>query len=207
MWAVVPLKTAAAAKSRLTPALSAGEREALYFQMAETVIVSLQNTASIGGVLVVTADARVARFARELGTEVLAQQSDVGTSIACEAAMRALRHRGADRALIAAGDLPLACAAAFDELCVSSASSGVHLVPDRRGDGTNVLLCSPGMLPMCFGTGSFAKHCEAAKAAGLAVQILAPPELTLDIDVPEDLEVWARLKADPVALRKHRHVS
>jgi 2-phospho-L-lactate guanylyltransferase len=121
--------------------------------------------------------------------------------------MQALRRRGATRALVAAGDLPLACAAAFDELCESDAASGVRLVPDRRGDGTNVLLCSPGSLPMCFGAGSFAKHCDAAKAAGLAVQILAPPELTLDIDLPEDLEVWARLKADPIALRKRRHVS
>jgi 2-phospho-L-lactate guanylyltransferase len=207
MWAVVPLKTAAAAKSRLAPALSAGEREALFFHMAETVVVSLQNSASIAGVLVVTADSRVARFARELGTAVLAQENDLGTSSACEAAMQALLQRGEQRALIAAGDLPLACAAAFDELCESGVASGVRLVPDRRGDGTNVLLCSPGTLPMCFGAGSFAKHCDAAKAAGLAVQILAPPELILDIDVPEDLEVWARLKADPIALRKRRHVS
>ncbi|HZD57735.1 MAG TPA: hypothetical protein VE136_13465, partial [Anaerolineales bacterium] len=65
----------------------------------------------------------------------------------------------------------------------------VVLAPDRRQQGTNALLvCPAGLIEYDFGPGSFARHCERARAAGARLEILELPSLELDMDLPEDLE-------------------
>jgi 2-phospho-L-lactate guanylyltransferase (CobY/MobA/RfbA family) len=68
----------------------------------------------------------------------------------------------------------------------------VALAADRRGDGTNALLCAPpDTMSFHYGPGSFAAHREAARAAGHEPAVLDLPGLALDIDTADDLALFA----------------
>src|SRR4029077_1908459 len=62
--------------------------------------------------------------------------------------------------------------------------------------GTNLLACgSARTLPLCFGSGSFRKHCGAARERGLEVCVLPSGALELDIDRPQDLTAFLALQS------------
>jgi 2-phospho-L-lactate/phosphoenolpyruvate guanylyltransferase len=61
-------------------------------------------------------------------------------------------------------------------------------VPDRRGDGTNVIALPTDMpFQFAYGAGSFQRHLRSAVAAGLSVRVRRDPLLAIDIDTPSDL--------------------
>lgn len=195
MWAIVPLKTPALAKSRLHPLLSDAERRDLYFIMARKVIGALKATPGIDKVLVVTASNLIQRFAMKLGAEVILQAEDKGTAAAFAYAITQLSSREPaeypKRLLMIPGDLPLISSAELSLLISQSATHpGVCIVPDRQRIGTNALLCSPPeAIPPCFGSDSFNKHLAAAKDRGITVQVYESAALSLDIDVSDDLDL------------------
>jgi Guanylyl transferase CofC like len=51
----------------------------------------------------------------------------------------------------------------------------------------------PNAIPFEFGSGSFERHYELATSRGLRVVVSRAPELTLDIDTPEDLDLLSVL--------------
>jgi 2-phospho-L-lactate guanylyltransferase len=64
----------------------------------------------------------------------------------------------------------------------------VAIVPDRHGTGTNALLIAPpGAFDPSFGPGSFDRHLEHARQAGIVHRVEALPSLALDVDTPDDL--------------------
>ena len=64
------------------------------------------------------------------------------------------------------------------------------VVPDRHGDGTNVLLVPTGAgFEFAYGPGSFAAHLAEAERLGLPVEVVHDDDLAWDIDTPEDLTV------------------
>jgi 2-phospho-L-lactate/phosphoenolpyruvate guanylyltransferase len=201
-WAVVPLKSPAAAKSRLSGALDAAARQRLMFSMAQHVVRTLAQTPAIAGVAVVTAAPEIAvRFKRE-GAVVIPQHHDAGTASACRLAAEMLA-RTADILLMVSGDIPLIRA---DEV-VKLVELGQHapmvaVVPDRRRLGTNALLCAPpAVIEPCFGPDSFRRHVAAAKVEGADVRVVESDALGLDIDDLDDLdELHRRLDADPSLL-------
>jgi 2-phospho-L-lactate guanylyltransferase (CobY/MobA/RfbA family) len=66
----------------------------------------------------------------------------------------------------------------------------VVIAPDRREEGTNALLiCPAGLIEYDFGKGSFERHCERARQAGATLEVVNLPSLSLDLDLPEDLEM------------------
>jgi 2-phospho-L-lactate guanylyltransferase (CobY/MobA/RfbA family) len=67
----------------------------------------------------------------------------------------------------------------------------VSIAPDRRDEGTNALyVAPPGLLKYAFGVLSFGKHLELARAAGASPRICRLPGVALDVDGPEDLELY-----------------
>jgi 2-phospho-L-lactate guanylyltransferase len=72
-------------------------------------------------------------------------------------------------------------------------------VPSHDGQGTNALLLSPpGAIEPSFGPGSFARHLEVGRQAGLQPTTLALEGVGRDIDTPADLEILANARAgDP----------
>jgi 2-phospho-L-lactate guanylyltransferase len=207
VWAVVPLKSPDAAKSRLQGALDGPARRRLFFAMARQVVRTLQCTPGIAGVAVVTASPEVAADVRREGAVVIPQHHEAGTADACRSAVACLAET-ADSLLMMSGDIPLICAAAVAELLgVGRHTPVVAIVPDRHRNGTNALLCAPPtIIPPCFGADSFERHLAAARSSGVDVHVIESHAISLDIDDVEDLnELLRRLSVEstllPVELR------
>ncbi len=85
--------------------------------------------------------------------------------------------------IVAHGDLPRA-----HSLAGLTAPGTLTLVPDRHGDGTNVIAVPTAMpFQFAYGPGSFRRHLAAAIAAGHSVRVRHDPLLAADIDTPADL--------------------
>lgn len=196
MWAIVPLKSPQAAKSRLSGVLSADARRSLFFELAQRVIDALHATPGITRVAVVTASEEVEPFARRLGAEVLRQPRDDGTASAFAFAIEQLRPRALDRVLMIAADLPLVTPASLRRLVAAAdAGAAIVLAPDRERVGTNAMLCAPpDAIAPCFGVDSFPRHLAAAEAKGLSAWVLQLDELSLDLDVAADLDHLRQLR-------------
>jgi 2-phospho-L-lactate guanylyltransferase len=69
----------------------------------------------------------------------------------------------------------------------------LRLAPDRARIGTNALFVTPpDAVAMAFGPGSLARHVQAARAAAVLHDVVALPELALDIDDADDLLAFRR---------------
>lgn len=180
---LVPVKSFARAKLRLAAVLSPPRRAALAHQMAEQVI----RSAGSLPVAVVCDDAEVAGWARGLGAQVVWTPGR-GLNAAVQEGVERLAGLGAERVVVAAGDLPLA-----DDLGWVARFEGITLVPDRRHDGTNVIgVPARAAFRFAYGPGSYFRHLAAARTLGLPVRVVNAPRLAWDVDVPEDLEVVPR---------------
>ena len=190
-WAVVPVKTLDAAKQRLAGALDPAPRRGLSLAMLADVLDALDATPGLDGIAVVSRDADVAALARRRGLRVI-PETGAGLNAAVVQAANVLSAEGCARLLVMPADLPLA---APEEIAAVLAAlpeaPGLALVPDRHGVGTNALACAPpDAVAPSFGAGSFARHLEAARDAGIAAMVLRLPGLGLDIDTPEDLRIF-----------------
>jgi 2-phospho-L-lactate guanylyltransferase len=73
----------------------------------------------------------------------------------------------------------------------------VVIAPDRHNTGTNALLMSPsGLIEYDFGLNSFQRHCQRVEATGARLEIVNLPNLGLDLDIPEDLELIRKLELE-----------
>ncbi len=193
---LVPVKSFAQAKRRLTAVLGDAERRALVRSMAETVL----RAASPLPVAVVCDDPEVARWARDHGALVLWEPGR-GLNGAVQSGVEQLAELAVRRVVVAHADLPLAkgLAGLFavdgsigSEGAATAAPSGgaaaVTLVPDRREDGTNVIeLPTDAGFRFSYGPGSFRRHREECARLGLEVRVLREPSLSYDVDWPSDL--------------------
>ena len=217
IWAIVPLRGLATAKTRLGPALDAAERLELVISMARRTLGATRDSRRLAGTLLVTADPAAADLARGYGALALVQRLPGLNAALREGRDEAVRA-GADASIIVPIDLPWISADAIDRLLddvvpelaevpagagpSSSGSMIVALVPDRHGLGTNILFTSPpDAIDPAFGDGSLAAHRAAAHAAGAQLFELGGP-LVMDVDTEDDLHV-----ADAVATDDRRRPS
>lgn len=189
-WGIIPVKALEGAKSRLGPALGPEERVSLSLEMLERVLAAVAAVAELAP-LVVSRDPRALALARRAGGETLWDRWE-GLNPSLEGAARWCLERGAGALLVLAADLPLLqgedIAAMMD---LGRHSSSVVVAPCRRQEGTNALLVRPpGLIPFAFGPGSFRAHLELASRPGVAVKVYHSPRVALDVDTPEDLEVF-----------------
>ncbi len=175
---LIPVKAFREAKVRLAPAMSAPERAALAQKMATRVVASAAGLP----VAVVCDDPEVATWARELGALVIWEPGR-GLNGAVHEGVSRLAAAGASLVVVAAGDLPLAT-----DLRWVTRFPGVTIVPDRRGDGTNVIAIPTTVgFVFSYGPGSFARHLDEAGRLGLPVRVVRSSLLGWDVDVPDDL--------------------
>ncbi len=177
---LVPIKAFADAKHRLEPALSDRERLALVQRMAEQVV----RAAAPLPVAVVCDDNEVAAWARRHGALVIWEPGR-GLNGAVEEGVARLGDIGVDQVTVAHGDLPRATG-----IGTIAPFFGVTLVPDRHGDGTNVIrLPARCGFRFSYGPGSFSRHRAECTRLGLAARVVSAPDLTWDVDVAADL-MW-----------------
>jgi 2-phospho-L-lactate guanylyltransferase len=176
---LVPVKRFSEAKVRLAPALGPEERAALAREMAAAVV----RAARPLPVAVVCDDADVAGWARDQGAEVVWAPGR-GLNRAVASGVDQLAAAGVGRVVVAHGDIPYATG-----LAAISGGDGVLLVPDRRHDGTNVLVVPAAAgFRFAYGTGSFTRHLAEARRLGLRSEVHEDALLAFDVDWPADLD-------------------
>lgn len=177
---LVPVKAFARAKLRLRPTLGDEARRDLVQRMAAHVLAAAEPLP----VAVVCDDPEVADWARAHGALVVWEPGR-GLNGAVEAGVEHLASMGVARVVVAHSDLPRA--AGLAEL---GPFDGVTLVPDRHGDGTNVMeLPARCGFRFSYGPGSFRRHRSECERLGVPVRVLSLPSLSHDVDVPDDLRV------------------
>jgi 2-phospho-L-lactate/phosphoenolpyruvate guanylyltransferase len=175
---LVPVKAFTNAKARLAEVLGDAERERLARWTSARVLAAAGELPTY----VACDDEQVAAWASEHGASIL-WHPGVGLNAAVNNSVAELRDAGVTDVVVAHGDLPRA-----HSLARLTEPSTVTLVPDRRGDGTNIVALPTDMpFHFAYGPGSFQRHLGSAIAAGLSVRVRRDPLLALDIDTPSDL--------------------
>jgi 2-phospho-L-lactate guanylyltransferase len=203
--AILPVKTFGRAKQRLTGGFP--DRPGLAAAMVADVLDALALVPGLDEVLVVTAAPVEARP----GVVVVHDPVEAGQSAAARLGIEAALARGAERVLLVPGDCPALDPADVAALLADRASDStthggatrrsrgdeaVVIVPDRHGTGTNALLLSPPtVMEPAFGEGSFARHTQLARAAGVEPRVAQVRSLGLDVDTPDDLAALRRALA------------
>jgi 2-phospho-L-lactate guanylyltransferase len=204
--AVLPVKSFGRAKQRLDAAVEQPDRGELAAAMLADVLTALRAAGGLAELIVVTAEPRAEAAARSAGAHVVDDPVEAGQSDAAARGVGAAIARGADRVLLVPGDCPALDPAEVGRLLRGFAGTGLVIVPDRHGSGTNALLIAPpDAVDPSFGPGSFARHAAFGAAAGLAVRVARAPSLELDVDTPGDLAALREtLSALPAAAPRTR---
>jgi 2-phospho-L-lactate guanylyltransferase len=184
---IIPVKSFDLAKERLSETLMPAERADLARSMAAGVIAASHPLPTY----VVCGSDEVASWAIGNGASVIWHEPP-GLNRAVTHATETLDADGYGHVIVAHGDLPLATSlvwvADFD---------GVTIVPDRPGQGTNVMALPLGTgFRFHYGVGSAAAHKAEAKKRNLALRVIPDRRLGLDIDTPGDLLDLERQRAD-----------
>jgi 2-phospho-L-lactate guanylyltransferase len=188
IWAIVPVKRLDHAKSRLSLVLGPAERMNLARAMICDVLDTLDGVAGLSGVVVVTNDAEVSRFASAKDAVVLGGLAEAGFNHAVEFGLSWLETQGIGGAIVVPGDIPFASGTEFSDVVHALNDHDLVLAPAARDGGTNVLAMRlPKVMPPIFGDDSFRNHLAAARALGVEPHVLYLDGASHDIDVSSDL--------------------
>jgi 2-phospho-L-lactate/phosphoenolpyruvate guanylyltransferase len=199
IWAVVPVKRFAAAKSRLRPVLDSEERAHLARLMLEDVLEALEPCkGQFAGVLVVTSDPHAIEVAGCFDARTILLSGDNGINLAITDALQVIDRPLHDGLMVVPSDIPQVTRHAFTQAAAAiAAPRSLAIAAAAEDGGTNLFACRPANVVMPrFGTRSFDQHCAAARRTGVAVHTLRMPELAFDIDRPEDLRTFLALQSD-----------
>ena len=186
IWALLPFKGAAGAKRRLSPVLSAAEREGLVLAMVRDVLDALTRSDRLAGVLLVSRAGVAAALADEFGVDVFADSADDLSGAVVEAGAYVQAERGASGTLFVPGDVPLIAPA--DIAAVLDGHDRVTLVPDANDVGTNAAASSPpNAFEYLFDGKSFKPHIASARRAGIAARVVRRAAFGLDVDTVAEL--------------------
>jgi 2-phospho-L-lactate guanylyltransferase len=127
-----------------------------------------------------------------MGMKTIAESIAGDLNAALVQGMQLLAGIGAEAVLILPADVPLVDVESIEAIVGgSSAPASLGICPARDRDGTNALLIRPpGAISPSFGPGSFQRHVALGRARGLDVSVLQSDSLGLDIDEPDDLEIF-----------------
>jgi 2-phospho-L-lactate guanylyltransferase len=187
---LIPIKEPASAKTRLAALLSAEERRRLAWAMFEDVGRAVSGSRQADRIVMVTSFAQAIERARQLGWDVLIEESQVSESVSVDWASSVLSERGFDTVMRLPADLPLVRSEDIDSLLsIKLGSSGALIVGSRDGTGTNAIIRTPpNLFPSRFGPNSLALHRQEAARAGIECVVVKNTRIALDIDEPADLQ-------------------
>jgi 2-phospho-L-lactate/phosphoenolpyruvate guanylyltransferase len=195
LWAIVPVKPLRRGKSRLSGVLSEEERTFLNYTMLANTLKNLKAVPEVDQVLVISRDTAALAMAREFGARTVQEDGSSDLNTALRRATVAAQFYAAQRVLILPADLPLVGKENIQQFIrLADRPPVVVISPDRRYDSTNALLVSPtGLIDYQFGPGSFQRHIDQANKYRVRIEICELAELTLDLDLPEDLDLLRQM--------------
>ncbi|MFD2676230.1 2-phospho-L-lactate guanylyltransferase [Camelimonas lactis] len=190
MHVIVPVKSFAHAKSRLSTVLDGALRRRLARAMARSVLVELAQVRAPGRILVVTSEPEMVEIAQSLGIESL-RDGGVGGLNGALAEAEGWLGPADDGIAVVCADLPFFRAAEFERMRAAHAAlgpTGVTIASDHAGAGTNVrMVTGAGRFPYLYGARSARAHTLAARKAGAPHQLFASETFALDLDTPADV--------------------
>lgn len=198
---VVPIRAFTDGMARLSSVLSPNERADLGRDLAGRVIYAASNFRTV----VVTSAPEVIAWCEEWGITWINDPGSLNAS--AEAGREWCRSAGLERVIIAHADLPGVTKEAFSLIASGGESEEQRdpcvIVACHRKDGTPALrVPTDAEFKFSYGPGSFQLHLNEARKSGLGIQILNIPELSYDIDLPEDLSAL-----DSPGLNSNQNVS
>jgi 2-phospho-L-lactate guanylyltransferase len=189
-WAVVPVKEAAQAKSRLGAALPVDARIALARAMLEDVLRTLADVRELAGIVVVTVDGYATQLARSLRAEIFADGARDGHTAAVMYAAHRLERRGCQSMLSVPADIPGVTPPEIGRVLRAGAPEPSFTIcpsHDRRGSNA-VMISPPCAVPLAFGSDSFLPHLAAARRLGIEPTVVdGVPGIARDVDTLDDL--------------------
>ena len=187
--AIVPMKSLSAAKSRLSPDLSAEQRRVLGLNLLRRVLKAVADS-PVEEVWVVGGDPDVVKVAQEEGARWQEEEGSDFNDTLWQTFQRAFQEGKA--ALYLPGDLPfLKSKDVHGIIGASGYLRNITLSPSRRDGGTNSILVTSGTpFKPLLGPDSFRRHLAQAASLGLSVAIYYSPGLGFDLDTFDDLRSY-----------------
>lgn len=196
LWAIVPVKPMNNAKSRLSAVLSPEQRFELAQAMFRHVLSVVSSAPAVAGVLVISRDTKALAIAREMGAKTIQESAFSDLNPALTRAAMFIKSWRAQAVLILPADLPFLQVEDIQALAALGGKQSLVIATDHNGDGTNALLANPpDLIQFDYGPDSYQRHIASAKGAGITVRTYHSDSLASDIDVPADLELYRRLRA------------
>jgi 2-phospho-L-lactate guanylyltransferase len=199
IWAIVPVKPFHKAKSRLSKVLTGKEQVSLRRRMLTHTLETLAKIPAVERTLVLSRDSEVLALARDYDARTVSERGNPHLNRALVRASLVAQGYGVSAVLVLPADLPLVTKDDIEKLIASSGNPPeVILAPDRKGEGTNAILSSPpGLIEYDFGAKSLSTHRKRAREAGARVVVCELPSLSLDLDAPDDLEIFRQQREMP----------
>ena len=191
-YAIIPVKPLRQAKSRLARTLKAPTRAALVRAIFSRTLDVIAQVDRIAGTIVVSRDLTILELARQRSGVISLAEAESGLNSAITQGAAWATAHGGQSVIIVPVDLPLITVADLDSLLdLATDSRCLVIAPDRRNDGTNLMLVRPpDALQFVYGSASFNAHCAQAAGRGLKVHVYRSPTSGLDLDVPDDLALY-----------------
>ncbi len=195
LWVIVPVKSIHNGKSRLAGVLSCEDRERLNLSMLTNLLQTLKDLDQITGVLTISQDKLVQDLTDSYGFNFHLEQKPYSLNNAIKTACKECLNMGASEVLILPADLPMINKHSLQIILEKNTDPPVVVItPDRRWEGTNSLLINPNNgFEFRFGENSFFLHKEIAHALDYRVEIISDPGMELDLDLPEDWDLYQGL--------------
>lgn len=196
VYAVIPVKSLEKGKRRLSPILSESQRRRLTLCMLKDVLSVVLKFRGLEGAVVVSSDVEILSLAERLGAVSLAEKGDEGVNRAVSKGIEYCLNRGASAGLILPADIPLLSRMDLETIeALGLKTPSVTIAPSLRFDGTNALLLNPpDAIQTSYDADSFQSHFKAGGTRGLKVKVYLSARVMLDLDLPEDLNLFLKLR-------------
>lgn len=199
IWAIVPVKPLAHGKSRLSSVLNSDERMSLNIRLLKKTLQTISHVPEIEKTLIVTNDPKVVEITKSFRFDVCVEENECGMNRALDRGIGILKKNQVQSAIILPSDLPFVTAREIQVIIKMGVESNAMVIaPDRKKIGTNAIFYhSLERVEFEFGPMSYEKHVKRAKENGVTVCVFESDTFGLDIDLPEDLQLYhSRMTAD-----------
>lgn len=200
LWAIVPVKPLRRGKSRLSEILTEDERARLNHHLFTQTINVLSQVSLISDILVVSRDTHVLTEARERQVRTVTENGTPELNNALRRASLFSNVFAKEGVLIVPADLPMLTPEDVEDFLAQRTQPPLMVIsPDRRRQGTNMMLINPAdLISFSFGLDSFNKHCDLAEKKGVEVIVYENERIALDLDVPEDYAILRSTSLLPI---------
>jgi len=191
---IIPVKSPHRGKSRLGGVLRPADRYDLNLRLLGHTLDQAAELADLAAIHVVSKSAEALAEARLRGFATCLEPDFFDLNAAVTLAVRQAAECGAGEVMVLPIDLPWLSSQRLRAL-VAEFRNGpdVMIIADRLKSGTNVLLWRPiSTVSVHYGRGSAQLHAAAADRLGLRSLTRSDPQLSFDIDTPEDFAEWSR---------------